>query len=152
MSSKSTLLISSFLVILCTQSAVVRADYSSPFIDDDIEAAESMKVMRPLLDFEHEKMPLTEFEPNSPMKNYTLVTEEALDKQEIPGFKGSPFLSTDLEVDIANYQFGLKIRFAPLEAGVAPDIRKSLKDESWMEILTKAMEKLGPYPYYLQLD
>ena len=144
MSVKSILLISGLLMILNSQNNIVRADYSFPSIDaeEEIEAAQSMRAMRPLLDLEHPKVPLSEFESPSSMKNFTLMTEEVLDKQEIPGLREDSFLNTELQDQITTYQLSTRIKFTPETA-------ESLKKESWLEKIERKLQNLTPYldPY-----
>lgn len=135
MSTKSILLFTSLLVILSTS---VRADYSSIPREDDIEAAQSM--MRPSLEFGQEKMPLSEFEPESPLpgtiKNYTAMVEEALDKEEILGLKS--VVAAGLEDDIITEQLSKRIQFSPLEAP---------KEGSWIQTVEKILGKSAPYKF-----
>ncbi len=148
MSIKSILFISGLLMILNSQNNIVRADYSFPSIDaeEEIEAAQSMRAMRPLLDLEHPKVPLSEFESPSPMKNFTLMTEKVLDKQEIPGLSEASFLNTELQDQITTYQLSTRIKFTPETAEETGD---SLKKESWLEKIERKLQNLAPYldPY-----
>ena len=149
MSAKSILLISSLLIILSSQNTIVWAGYSSPSIaeEDEIEAAQSMKSMRSLLDLDYAAVPLSEVESPSPMTNFTWMTEEALDKQEIPGLSSASFLTTDLQDEISSYQLSRRVGFTP-STGAAEEIRDSLKKESWIESIEKYLEKLAPYLDY----
>jgi hypothetical protein len=147
MSVKSILLISGLLMILNSQNNIVRADYSFPSIDaeEEIEAAQSMRAMRPLPDLEHPKVSLSEFEPPSPMKNFTLMTEKVLDKQEIPGLSEASFLNTELQDQITTYQLSVRVSFTP----PAVETGDSLKKESWLEKIERKLQNLAPYldPY-----
>lgn len=147
MSIKSILLLTSFFIILSSQNAVVRADYSSPSIDaeDEIEAAQSMRAMGPLLDFDRAMVPLSEFESPSPIRNFTLMAKEALDKQEIPGLNGASFLTNELQDEILSYRFSMRIGFIPPQTATGEEMRDSLKKESWIEAIVKNLEKLTPY-------
>lgn len=141
MSIKSILLFTSLLVILNTS---IRADSSSSNMPegDDIEAAQSMKAMRPSFELEQEKIPLSEFDPElsepGSIKNYTAMVEEALDKVEIPGLKGASFVSAELENEIITEQLSKRLQFSPSEDS---------KEESWVQTLEKILEKSGPYKF-----
>lgn|GEM_PF-2681025 len=139
MSIKSVLLFTSFLVVLSTP---VWADYSSTSGEDDIEAAQSMKAMRPLLDLDQAKIPLSEFEAESPMsgvmRNYIVMTQEALDKEEIPGLKGTSFMLTELENEIITTQLSKRVQFSPSEGS---------EEESWIQTVGKILEKSVPHSF-----
>jgi hypothetical protein len=147
MSIKSTLIFTSLFIILSSYNAIVRADYlpSSITEEDGIEAAQSMKSMRPLLDLDHAMVPFSEFESASQIKKFTLMTEKALDKQEIPGLQRTSFLANELQDEIISYQLGMKVGFIPSQTATAEETRDSLKKESWIEAIEKDLEKLAPY-------
>ena len=136
MSIKSIVLFTSLFVILSSQSNIVRAA-----IDDEVEAAESMRSMKTLFDLNQNKIPLSEFAAESPMpklllKDNILMTQEALDKQMISGLKGTSVLLPGLENEIVNSQFAKRVQFSP------NDIKKQ---ESWLQILEGKLEKFASY-------
>lgn len=142
MSIKPIVLFTGLFVILSGQSNFVRAA-----IDDNVEAAESMKSsMRLLLDLDSAKIPLSEFEsksslPQSPFKSYVLMTQEALDKEMTPELKGAFVLSAALD-EYETLKLAKRIQFSPNEVK---------KQGSWLQIIEKELEKIAssfPSTYY----
>lgn len=133
MSIKSIVLFTGLFMILSSQSNLIRAD-----INEDIEGAESMRSsMRPLFDLDQSRIPLSEVEAVTPMpkllmKDYTLMTQEALDKEWVPGSKGTSVLLTGLKNDIVDYQFAKRIQFSP------NDVKKA---ESWLQAVEEKLQK-----------
>ncbi|MGV8948157.1 MAG: hypothetical protein ACOH2E_02140 [Candidatus Paracaedibacter sp.] len=141
MSIKTILVLTSLSLILSSQHTMVQAAYPPSGIVEqhDIEAAQSMKSMKPLLDHNQEIVPLSKFEPKSSMKNFTLTTQEALDKQEIAGMSASSLVSTELQDEITNYQFARRIGFTFIGM-IAEEQRNSLKMESLVGEVAKNLE------------
>ena len=149
MSNKYIIFFTSVFLILGTQSNIVRADYLPLFIDNEIEAAESMKVMRSFLDFDKKKMPLSKFESKSLMKDYPLMAQKALDKEEIPGFGKSSFVSKELDDEITKFKLAKQVQFLRDKQESTSKIRDTLKRDPWKENLGKWLEKMGPdFPTY----
>jgi hypothetical protein len=138
MSIKTMLLLTSLSMILITQNGMVQAAYP-PY---DIETAQSMKSMRPLLDLNQGVVPLSEFEPASPMKNFTLMTQEALNQQKIAGISTPSLIFAELQDDITNYQFARRTIFASPETGIAEEVRNFLKTESLEEKVAKEAQEI----------
>lgn len=147
MSIKSILVLICFSMILSGQNTMAQAApaFSGAIEEHDIESAQSMKSMKPLLDLNQGMVPFSEFEPKSSIKNFTLMTQEALDNQKIVGMSTSSLLSSELQDEIINYQFAKRVNFAVTETTGAEVARNSLKKESWLETMEKYLEKLAPY-------
>lgn len=147
MSIKSILVLICFSMILSGQNTMAQAAYASSGTveEHDIEFAQSMKSMNPLLDLNQGMVLFSEFEPKSSIKNFTLMTQEALDNQKIVGVSTSSLLFSELQDEMINYQFAKQVNFAGTETTGAEVARNSLKKESWLETMEKYLEKLAPY-------
>lgn len=155
MSMKSTLLLSSLFLILCSQHNPVWADYDSPSIaaDDEVEDLQSQRAMAPLLENNNV---LPAMKEDAQLPNIQLTAElstmaqqerlqEFLDQENLADYQTPSALDNDVQDDALLLTLSTKIQFSPNEDTISQDTRDALKSQTMKERIEKDLEKLGPY-------